>query len=84
MLSFAEGMDPQVSQQLTNFNPVGQDILVFGAILTVLILLLLLLPQIISASSDKFTEHQQREFFYILGININQVEETVEEPLPLP
>ena len=88
MLSFAGGMDPQVSQQLTNFNPVGQDILVFGAIITVLILLLLLLPLIISASSDKFTEHHQRELLYILGININQVEETVEErveePLPLP
>ena len=84
MLSFAGGMDPQVSQQLTNFNPVGQDILVFGAIITVLIFLLLLLPLIISASSDKFTEHHQRELLYILGININQVEETVEEPMPLP
>merc|ERR1719510_747852 len=79
MLSFAGGLDQQVSQQLTNFNPVGQDILVFGAIITVLIFLLLLLPLIISASSDKFTEHQQRELLYILGININQVEETVEE-----
>merc|ERR1719219_1990192 len=84
MLSFAGGMDPQVSQQLTNFNPVGQDILVFGAIITVLIFLLLLLPMIISASSTKFTEYQQRELLYILGININQVEETEEEPMPLP
>ena len=35
MLSFAGWMDPQVSQQLTNFNPVGQA-MVFGAIFTVL------------------------------------------------
>ena len=84
ILTFAGGMDLQVSQQLTNFYPAGQDILVFGAIVTVLIFLLLLLPMIISASSTKFIEHQQRELLYILGININQEEETVEKPLPLP
>ena len=84
ILTFAGGMDLQVSQHLTNYYPAGQNILVFGAIVTVLIFLLLLLPMIISASSTKFTEYQQKELLYILGININQVEETVEEPLPLP
>ena len=89
ILSFAGGMDPHVSQ-LTNFNPKGQGFLVFGAIITALCTLCMMLPLIISASasSTKFTEYLQRELLYILGININQVEETVEEtveePLPLP
>ena len=61
MLIFAERMDPQVSQLVTNFKQAGQDILVFGAIISVFVFLLLLLPLFISATSSKFTEYQESE-----------------------
>ena len=80
ILSFAGGMDPQVSQLLTNFKPAGEDILVFGAIISVFVFLLLLLPLFISATSSKFSEYQESEYLYIQGINLS--EETEDQPLP--
>ena len=80
ILSFAGGMDPQVSQLLTNFKHAGEDILVFGAIISVFVFLLLLLPLFISAASSKFSEYQESEYLYIQGTNL--AEETEEQPLP--
>ena len=76
ILNYASSMDFVVSQEITNYHTDGEIILIFSAVMTVLVLLLLALPLCFHSG---FSEDENNELRYILGI---YMAEEIEEPLP--
>ena len=72
ILSLAGAMDPRFSQEVTNFNYVGEGILVTAAVITIITFFLLLLPLILMATSTNFIKEEEGQLLYILGINPEQ------------
>ena len=81
ILSLAGAMDPRFSQEVTNFNYVGEGILVTAAAITIITFFLLLLQLILMATSTNFIKVEEGQLLYILGINPEQ-EPLLQAPQP--
>ena len=74
ILVLAGGLDPEISQTVSNYKGHGRVILVLCALWSAFIAILLTLPLILACSTH-FIETQQEELLYIVGINQAEEEE---------
>ena len=81
ILSLAGAMDPRFSQEVTNFNYVGEGILVTAAVITIITFFLLILQLILMATSTNFIQEKEGQLLYILGINPAE-EQLLQVPQP--
>ena len=68
ILSLGGSMESDFSRSVTNYS-VSEDILVVGAIITIITFFLLMLPMILLATSTNFTLEEENQLLWILGIN---------------
>ena len=80
IISLSEGLDPEFSQEVTNYN-LGGSILMAAAVFTVITFFLLLLSLILMGTTSYFIQEWDRQLNYILGINQPEEEEQLIQPM---